>query len=463
MPFTLNRRAENSTSAAAASRSQAAIRAPFSTIWSDAFAITTAASRRARAECAPPPTTVTSVSPVTRFTCGQLHAEPLDDELREARRVSLAGRERAEHHVDRSLGAHRDVRALAREPGIELDVVRHADPAIAAAPARLGAAGLEPRPVREGHRTLLGGQVVATVVECADGVPVRHRARGHEVPPPELEPVESVPLRGEVDQPLHDEHDLGASRAAVRRGRGRVRGDGAPMHRHGGDAIDRGRDRHALVERVERDDVGADVAGVGAAKREEGAVGVERELGLHREIAALIVGEECLAPLARPLHGPAEAPRRPGDQRELRIAAIAGPEVSAHLARHHAHRALRDAERAGHAGLCPSEAARAGVNGVAAARGVPDADRRARLHRHAGDALHPRVEPHHVGRARERQVHGRGVADLAIHADVRGSAVVEDRRVRAPRRRCSPSRRAAASSRRPHARRHHAPPRTSRR
>jgi hypothetical protein len=169
---------------------------------------------------------------------------------------------------------------------------------------------------------------------------------------------------------------------------------------------------------VERDGVGADVAGVGAPKREEGAVGVERQLGVHREVAALVVGEERLAPLARPLHGPAEAPRRPGDQRELRIAAIAGPEVSPHVARHHAHRALRDAEGAGHAGLCPSQAPRAGMNGVAATRGIPDADRRARLHRHARDTLHPRIEPHHVGRTRERHVHGRDVADLAIDAHV---------------------------------------------
>ena len=149
--------------------------------------------------------------------------------------------------------------------------------------------------------------------------------------------------------------------------------------------------------------MGADVAGVGAAKGEEGAVGVQRQLGVHGEVAALVVGEERLAPLGRPLHGPAEAPRRPRDQRELRIAAIAGAEVAAHVARRHAHRALGHAERAGHAGLRPAEAARAGVHGVAAALGVPHPDRRARLHRHAGDALHPRVQPHHVGGARERR------------------------------------------------------------
>ena len=68
VPLTANRRAANSMSAAAASSTHAAIRRPFSTIWSDALAMTTAASRSARAECAPPPTTVTSVSPVISRT-----------------------------------------------------------------------------------------------------------------------------------------------------------------------------------------------------------------------------------------------------------------------------------------------------------------------------------------------------------------------------------------------------------
>ena len=73
-----------------------------------------------------------------------------------------------------------------------------------------------------------------------------------------------MPAGGEVDQPLHDEHDLGPAGAAVRRGRRRVRDDGAAVHRHGRHVVDGGRDRHALVERVERDGVGADVAGVDA-------------------------------------------------------------------------------------------------------------------------------------------------------------------------------------------------------
>src|SRR5688572_29370286 len=104
-----------------------------------------------------------------------LDPEPLDHELREARFVPLTGRERAQHEVDLSLSPHRDVRTLAREAGVDLDVVRDADPAIAPAPAGLGATPLEPGPVGENGRAIEGRPVIAAVVNDADGVPVRHR------------------------------------------------------------------------------------------------------------------------------------------------------------------------------------------------------------------------------------------------------------------------------------------------
>ena len=102
-------------SASAASSSQAAMRAPFSTIWSDAFAITTAASRSARAECAPPPTTVTSVSPVTSRTSES--STPSHSTRSWAKLVAWPWPDESvpSTSVDRSLGAHRDVGALARE------------------------------------------------------------------------------------------------------------------------------------------------------------------------------------------------------------------------------------------------------------------------------------------------------------------------------------------------------------
>ena len=68
VPRTVNLRPEYSTSAAAASRSHAAIRAPLATIWSAARASTTPPRRIERPECEPPPTGARSVSPVIRRT-----------------------------------------------------------------------------------------------------------------------------------------------------------------------------------------------------------------------------------------------------------------------------------------------------------------------------------------------------------------------------------------------------------
>ncbi len=94
-------------SAAAASRSHAAIRAPRATISSAAFAITQprhahrAAGVRAAADGGD--VGVAGEEPHLR----ELDAEPLDDELREAGLVALAGRQRADHDVDAAARAAR--------------------------------------------------------------------------------------------------------------------------------------------------------------------------------------------------------------------------------------------------------------------------------------------------------------------------------------------------------------------
>ena len=201
------------------------------------------------------------------------------------------------------------------------------------------------------------------------------------------------------------------------------------MHRRHRHAIHRRGQRHALVQRVKRHGVGADVARVGAAEGEEIALAVEGQLGPGREVAPPVVGHERLAPLGRPLHRASDSPRRPRDQRELGIAAVAGPEVTADVARHHAHRALGDTERAGHRGLRAAETARTGVYSVTAGRGVPDADRRARFHRHARDPVHPSVQSHHVRGARERAIDAGGIADVGVETHVRRGPVVEEGRI----------------------------------
>src|SRR5882672_7323211 len=98
------------------------------------------------------------------------HAEPLGHALREARLVSLAGGQRADHDVHAAFRPHGDLRPLAWIARVELDVVRHADAAMAPAPARRGATGLEALPVGHLHGALLRRRVVTAVVDEADRV-----------------------------------------------------------------------------------------------------------------------------------------------------------------------------------------------------------------------------------------------------------------------------------------------------
>ena len=67
------------------------LRAPRSTIWSAAFAITTAPSRIERPECEPPPMGDDVGVARDQAHLREIDAEPLGDELGEARLVALPG------------------------------------------------------------------------------------------------------------------------------------------------------------------------------------------------------------------------------------------------------------------------------------------------------------------------------------------------------------------------------------
>ena len=152
-------------------------------------------------------------------------------------------------------------------------------------------------------------------------------------------------------------------------------------------------------------------------------VGIERQFRLHREIAALIVAQESFAALAGPLDRASQPPRRPAHQREFRIERVAGAEVAADVARRDTHRGLRHAEDDRELALLPHHIAAAGMQRVAAAAHIVDADRGARLHRYAGDALHLSVERNDMRSALECRLGGGRVTDIGIHADI--GAVLE--------------------------------------
>ena len=214
--------------------------------------------------------------------------------------------------------------------------------------------------------------------------------------------------------------------------------------------------------------VGADIAGVGAAQGEEAAVRVEGQLHGRDQIARLVVGEEHLAPVAGPLNRAAEAPGRPDHKRVLGVGAVAGAVVAAHVLGDHSHAGLGHAQHLGEIALETHRPARARVEGDAAGGRVVNAKGDARFHRHAGDARHPGVEPHHVSGRREGSVGGERVARHRVDAHVAGEGIPELRRAAADRvaggghrRQVAPSRCAPARPRRrqgPRSRRPPSPP-----
>ncbi len=357
------------------------------------------------------------------------HVEPLDDELGKARLVALALRARADHDVDVTVGLHRHLGALARDAGRGVEIIGDGDAAQLAAGAGVGAARGKAVPVAHAQHPLQGVVIVAAVVDHAEGVGVGKLVAPHEIAAADLDAIEAVLAAGEVDQPLHDVHHLGAAGAAIGPRRRGVAHHRAAAEMRGRDAVDRRHDLDALLQRRVVGGVGAGIADVGAAHGEEIALGVERELGSDREIARLVVAQERLVPLARPFHRHLQPPRRPGDERELRIDHAAGAEIAADLAHDDAHLVRRHRENGGEIVLEPPHAAAAGIKRDAARLGVEFGDRGARLHRHAGDALDPGVELHHMRGARERGLRRRGVAELAVDHDVGAGLLEQQRRV----------------------------------
>jgi hypothetical protein len=191
--------------------------------------------------------------------------------------------------------------------------------------------------------------------------------------------------------------------------------------------VDGGHDLDALLQRRVVGGMGAGIADVGPAHRQEISLRVEGEFRGHREVTGLVVAQERLVTVAGPFDRLCEAPRRPRDQGELRIDHPAGAEIAADLAHDDAHIVRRHRENGGEVVLEPPHPAAAGIERCAAGIGVECGDRGARLHGHAGDALDPGVEFHHMGGAGEGRRGAGGVAEFAVDHDV-GVGFVEQAR-----------------------------------
>ena len=112
----------------------------------------------------------------------------------------------------------------------------------------------------------------------------------------------------------------------------------------------------AFAQRRQRHATRADIADIGRAhRRGSGRLGVERQLDLGDEIAALIIAEKRFRARRGVFHRPAELARRPQHQAEFDEDAVAGAEIAADVVRQHAQpcRARRRARRRARSSAAP--------------------------------------------------------------------------------------------------------------
>ena len=240
-------------------------------------------------------------------------AQNLGGDLGERRCVPLALRREAARDQDLAARLHPDVRALVRTDAGPLDVAADAKAEVAPARPGVGLPGPEV-PVAdhvEGH--LEPRRVVAAVV--ARGTAVLERepdvpwelVRPDEVAASHLDGLDAELARDEADHPLHHERAVRTPGAAVRADGGLV-GVG---HVELDVVVAQPVRSRELSGRDERDDdavggVGPRVVHEPVAQAEDAAVPVDGDLN-GVELAALLVrGEQVLATVLGPLHGPGE-------------------------------------------------------------------------------------------------------------------------------------------------------------
>jgi hypothetical protein len=178
--------------------------------------------------------------------------------------------------------------------------------------------------------------------------------------------------------------------------------------------------------------VGADVAEVGRAHRQDAALGIEGKLGRDGEIARLIIAQEGFVAVGDVLDRTPDLSGGVRHQRKLGVGGIASSEIAADVARRHHPNLLgchpedgRDLQTHLH----DAEPVR-DVDGVAPGLAVVGRNDRARLEVHAGHALDAGFELHAMRGARKRRVGCRRVADLGVERDVVGHVIPETRRGR---------------------------------
>ncbi len=352
-----------------------------------------------------------------------IDADPFGADLRHHGLEALADRRAARDQLDRARRVDLDVHAIGGTEAALLD--EHgkagADRLAGRAPARQ--LGFELVPLERDQELVEQADIVAGVVvdllaERLQRPVERHLLFGDGVAPPHVVGIDAELHRDRVDQPLAHERRLVAAGRPIRRRRRLVGQAEMPQGAVGGNTIGAGQDAGRHVHDTGRvgTHIGALVVEVAIVDCEDRAVGLDRRANAMQLLARVIGGDQVLAPVLDPLHGPAEPHRGDADQHVLRIELAADAEAAADMGLEHMDRGRRDAEHAreqlanamGHLGRA--------VQLKQVAGGVVAADCTPCLQGHAGMAADGKLELDHDRRGAKHLV------DIAV-------ALADDRRL----------------------------------
>jgi hypothetical protein len=101
--------------------------------------------------------------------------------------------------------------------------------------------------------------VFAAVIGDAGAVRVRQALRRDEIAAAQLDPVEAILARGDIDQPLENEHRLGAAGTTIGHGRRRVAEDAARFDIACLDVINPRKNSDCFAQRYDRKHMGAEI------------------------------------------------------------------------------------------------------------------------------------------------------------------------------------------------------------
>ena len=318
--------------------------------------------------------------------------------------------------------------------GAGLDIGGDADAAQLAARRRFLATLLEARVVGgfESHVERL--EIIAAVVGERHRRGVGEGVVGDEVAPAELHRVDLHLARRAIDEALDDIAGLRAPGAAIgvdRRGVGEDSLDLDIDRRRGVVAGEQGAVAPGGNRRREAAEIGPEIGQRGDTHGEELAVRVEGELRLGEVVARLVVGEEDLAAVGRPLDGTAKPGGEPQNQRLLVIERALGAKATAHIGCYHTQLVLgKLQDESGDQQPVHMRRLARCIEGVVAGGAVMLADGGARLHRVGDQPIVDELEARHVMGAREGSVDRRLVAEMPVEAEIAGGGIEQQRPAR---------------------------------